>query len=98
MSENITINGMEYTPVGAATGDRKIVICTNGWVFVGSDTGDGVNYTNASVIRRWGTTKGLGQLALEGKTDKTVLDFFGSMTVCEQNVIAVIDVVDGVDL
>lgn len=30
--------------------------------------------TKASIVRRWGTSKGLGQLAVEGKQRETVLD------------------------
>lgn len=55
---------------------KKIVIGQRGWVFVGEHSMEGDDHvlTNASVIRRWGTSKGLGQLAAEGPTSTTVLD------------------------
>ena len=57
-----------------------IVVLQRGWVVVGNlveDTDSKVRLENASVIRRWGTTKGLGQLALEGPQKTTALDACG---------------------
>ena len=48
-----------------------------GWVVVGhlvQDDAEKVRLEGASVIRQWGTTRGLGQLALEGPTKQTQLD------------------------
>ena len=58
---------------------RYIVIGNRGNVVVGDliIRGSTGYLSNASVIRRWGTTKGLGQLALEGKQASTVLDECG---------------------
>lgn len=58
---------------------RYIVIGNRGNIVVGDlvINGDFGYMSNASVIRRWGTSKGLGQLALEGKQSETVLDECG---------------------
>jgi hypothetical protein len=52
-----------------------IVILQRGWVIVGrlSQAGSRVKLTGASVIRRWGTTKGLPELA-NGPLSDTILD------------------------
>jgi hypothetical protein len=57
----------------------KIVILQRAWNFVGrfERTGNDCKLTNAYVIRRWGTSEGLGQLAKEGKLSGTILDFAG---------------------
>lgn len=56
---------------------REIVTADRGWVFVGDvsekENGD-VVVSNGSCIRRWGTTQGLGELALKGALKETVLD------------------------
>lgn len=54
----------------------RIVILQRGWVMVGkfSQEGSQCCLKDAFVIRKWGTTKGLGELALNGPTDKTILD------------------------
>lgn len=46
------------------TGTIKIVILPRGWNMIGyySQEGTRCKLENASVIRRWGTTKGLGEL------------------------------------
>ena len=57
----------------------KIVVAQSGWVFVGeySEEPGKIVLANAHNIRRWGTTKGLGEIALKGPTPETVLDPYG---------------------
>lgn len=73
---------------------KQIVILQRGWVVVGDTHTDGehLEIANASVIRRWGTTKGLGQLALDGPTDKTVVDPAGLVRAHQLAVVMTIDV------
>ena len=54
----------------------KICILQRGWVFVGrlERNGDACKLHDANVIRIWGTTKGLGELAKEGPLSGTKLD------------------------
>jgi hypothetical protein len=56
-------------------GERYIVTLQRGWVVVGDVTkcGDYLRISNASHIERWGTTEGLGQLAISGPTNGTRL-------------------------
>lgn len=55
---------------------KQIVILNRGWVAIGnySEKGDDCFLTEASIIRTWGTTKGLGELAENGPTDSTKID------------------------
>lgn len=59
----------------------QIVVLDRGFVYVGDTKTDGdfVIILNAKNIRRWGTTKGLGELAREGKKQNTVLDNVGTV-------------------
>lgn len=54
----------------------RIVILQRGWVVVGRyfKTGSQVMLKNAAVIRRWGTTEGLPQLANQGPLPDTKLE------------------------
>ena len=54
----------------------NIVILDRGFVYVGDVTisGDWVVIRDAKNVRRWGTTQGLGQLALLGPRPETKLD------------------------
>ena len=76
---------------------RQIVILQRGWIVVGDveQVGNKMVVNGASVIRRWGTTNGLGQLALAGPTKETILDACGTVTAHELAVIATIDVMNG---
>jgi hypothetical protein len=60
-----------------------IIVLNRGFVYVGdvsiSDNCGIIN--NAKNIRRWGTTGGLGQLALNGNTSETKLDDVGVVRV-----------------
>lgn len=76
--QEIVIDGTTYVPKSSSanyTGDIKIVVLQRGWVYVGrfSRNGNDCMLTNASCIRRWGTTKGLQEL-VNGVTSDTVLD------------------------
>lgn len=101
----ITIDDTAYIRAdsipNATPTDRQIIVADRGWVFVGNATTDdagNVTLTDASTIRYWGTTRGLGQLATEGKTDKTRLDPCGTVRVPVGSVIAVFNVASGVTL
>ena len=62
---------------------KKIVVITSGWVVMGdvSEHNDLLTINDASVIRTWGTTAGLGEIALNGPTPSTVLDPAGVIEV-----------------
>lgn len=72
---------------------KKIVIAQRGWVFVGdvSKEGSHLTLTNAAVVRRWGTTKGIGELASSGPLKDTKLDPSPDVKIHELTVIAIID-------
>lgn len=61
----------------------SVVIAERGWVYVGrvSRSGDLLVIKDCHNIRRWGTTKGLGELALEGPKQETLLDFYGTVKI-----------------
>lgn len=78
----VTIDGITYVKEGSEEpkdSNIKIVILQRGWVVVGrwSQDGDMCKLDNAYTIRTWGTSSGLGQLALEGKQSSTKLDKAG---------------------
>ena len=75
------INGVDYVrkdmvKQGEIKGDIKIVILQRGWIMVGrfERNGSECKLHNASTIRSWGTTKGLGEIAKGGPTSSTKLD------------------------
>ena len=90
----ITLNNQTYRLIGTDT-NTKIAVLQRGNVLVGHFTQDGdmCELTNAAVIRRWGTTKGLGELT-NGPTDETVLDPCGRVTFHILTAVLLIDCVD----
>jgi len=94
--KQVTIDGIEYVSKEAES-DVKIVVLHRGWVVVGrlqphGDEPERV-LTNASVIRVWGTTRGLGELAA-GPTKDTILDKAGVVRYHELAAVLTIDCED----
>lgn len=78
--DTVTINGVEYVRK-ASDAPIKIAILQRGWVMVGrfERNGNDCVLRDASVVRVWGTTQGIGEIALNGPTKKTVLDKCGTV-------------------
>lgn len=74
-ASKIRIDEVEYVRQ-EASGNIKIVILQRGWVMVGrlEREGSECKLHDASVIRAWGTTSGLGEIAAGGPTSSTKLD------------------------
>ena len=81
---------------GGANTNRRIVVTDGGFVYLAEKVDvikrDGmiehVGLTTCSVIRVWGTTAGLGEIALKGPTSNTVLDFCGYVEVPQVKLLA----------
>lgn len=91
----ISIDGTDYVradSIPKPSGPVRIVVLQRGWVVVGyyAEDGDDVTVTNASVIRAWGTTKGLGQL-IDGPTSATKLDKSGTVRAHRVAVVLTLD-------
>jgi len=77
--KTIKIDNIEYVrsdSVSVAPTKKQIVVLQRGWVVVGDveKTPEEVKISNCSVIRIWGTSNGLGEIAESGPTSKTKLD------------------------
>ena len=72
---------------------KQIVIAQRGWVFVGSVTRseNEIVIEDAAVVRRWGTTAGLGQLAAKGPTADTRLDPCPTVRIHPLAIVAMMD-------
>ena len=97
--EIIKIDETEYVrkdSLPQTSGDIRIVILQRGWVAVGrfSQLGEACLLQNAHIIRVWGTTRGLGEIAIGGPTSKTILDKCPLIRFHELTVIATIDCVE----
>ena len=73
--KKVIIDDTEYIPA-EEKGNVRIVILQRGWNMVGrfERNGSDCKLHNAAVIRTWGTTKGLGEIAKDGPTSSTKLD------------------------
>lgn len=71
----------------------QIVVLDRGFVYVGdvAVSGDWVTITNARTIRRWGTTKGLGELAKNGPLKDSILDPAGTVRAPMRALISLIE-------
>ena len=70
-----------------------IVVADRGWIYVGQVEHDG-NWcviTGARNIRRWGTSAGLGELAEDGPTSETKMDYYGTVRIPSSSVLSMID-------
>lgn len=97
--QTITLDGVAYVRADQIDTDpteKQIVIGQRGWVFVGdvSEDGDDIVIGDAQNIRRWGTTKGLGEL-VNGPLTDTKYDPYGVVRLPRLSVIARINVVTG---
>ena len=91
----IKIDNVEYVRADVQTqGEIKIAVLDRGFVYVGrvSDIDDNFLVMKSALnIRKWGTTRGLGEL-VNGPTKNTVLDEVGTIRVPMKAVITLIDV------
>ena len=85
--------GMEANDDHVTMKACRIVILDRGWVVVGwvGISGDDVTIEKASVIRVWGTTKGIGEIASGGPTKDTILDSAGVCRAHKGSVIMYVD-------
>lgn len=93
---SIKIDEVEYVRADTLPkfeGDVKIVVMDRGFVYVGVTKidGDWVLMTRAKNIRKWGTSKGLGEL-VNGPLSTTALDSVGSLKAPMRALIHIIDV------
>jgi hypothetical protein len=75
---------------------RQIAVIDSGWVMMADSVEAGENFyelKNASVILTWGTTKGLGEIAVSGPTPKTVLAYVGDARVNKSKILFFIPVI-----
>ncbi len=94
MTGTMNLNGVEYelVPVNQ-DGMWQIIVCHRGFVFVGrvTDEDGEVVIRDSSNIRRWGTSKGLGELAANGPFENTILDPSGTVRVHPLAIVCRID-------
>lgn len=74
---------------------RSIFVVSSGWVMTGYERADSSDHKltvdDASCIRRWGTTGGLGQLAQQGPTKDTKLEFCGTVSINRHHLLMTIE-------
>lgn len=72
---------------------HKLVVCQRGFVYAGDveQAGEYLVIRNAVNVRRWGTNRGLGELAAKGNQAETKADDAGTVRVHKLAVVALID-------
>jgi len=90
--DSVDINGVKYRKEVPSDSPVKIVILQRGWVAVGryEQDGESCKLRDASIIRVWGTTKGIGEL-VTGPTSKTLLDKAGTVSFHALAVVVMLD-------
>ena len=94
--ESIVIDNVKYVRADAGVdGPYQIAVLDRGFVYIGRVkwNGDVLTITDAKCIRRWGTTRGLGEL-VNGPLPETILDTVGTIHVPVRSMIHLIDVVE----
>lgn len=96
--ETLKIDDVEYVRKDSVSaqpplGCIKIAVLDRGFVYIGNIIKDGDFFVirNAQNIRKWGTTKGLGEL-VNGPLRDTVTDSVGTVRFTEKALIHIIDV------
>ena len=97
--ESIKIDDVEYVRADKLDeakkyeGEIKIVVLDRGFVYIGrvEETDNFVVIRNASNIRIWGTSRGLGEL-VNGPLTNTKLDKVGTVRAPTRALISMIDV------
>jgi len=76
LSDDVETTTQENNTCEIGGSKTKIVVLQRGWIVVGKFelNGNYVTLTDAKVIRKWGTSKGLGELAMNGATSETTFD------------------------
>jgi hypothetical protein len=89
----VSLKNKDQVENNSENGKIKIVILQRGWVAIGRFYREGNDCTlkDAYWIRRWGTDKGLGQLAIKGKQSNTILDKTGTIHFDYLTVVALIN-------
>lgn len=94
--KEITINNEIYvkkSEIEYKPSPIQIVVLDRGWIVIGNvEEKEGKTYIkNPSVIRKWGTSNGLGELAIKGKLPNTILDKCLDISVDTANIIFCMD-------
>jgi len=84
--DSITIDDVKYVKADTmpyVATKKQIVVLQRGWIVIGDveKTDYEIKIINAAVIRNWGTSKGLGELAENGTNSNTKLDLCPDLSV-----------------
>ena len=94
--ETLMIDEVKYVRLDSlekTNGNIKIIVVDRGFVYVGicEEQENYILLRKANNIRKWGTTKGIGEL-VNGPTASTICDAVGTLRIPNRAVISIIDV------